>query len=180
MAITRYVTASGEPRWRVEWRVPGRVKRRKVFLSEREARAFEADVVAAKTRGVVVDPRRGARITVEYCYRRWLTSRADLTPKVRRGYEDCWRISVREQFGVWPLTAVDRHSVQEWVNSMAGVGPRTKRWRHSVLRMVMQHAVENDWDLTPCVGHAQSQDVLGGSEMIQRDGEEKLSRRVQA
>ena len=36
------------------------------------------------------------------------------------------------------------------------------------------------WDLTPCVGHAQSQDVLGGSEMIQRDGKEKLSRRVQA
>lgn len=35
-------------------------------------------------------------------------------------------------------------------------------------------------DLTPCVGHAQSQDVLGGSEMIQRDGKEKLSRRVQA
>jgi hypothetical protein len=27
---------------------------------------------------------------------------------------------------------------------------------------------------------AQSQDVLGGSEMIQRDGKEKLSRRVQA
>ena len=35
-------------------------------------------------------------------------------------------------------------------------------------------------DLTPCSGHAQSQDVLGGSEMIQRDGKEKLSRRVQA
>jgi len=38
----------------------------------------------------------------------------------------------------------------------------------------------DDWDLTPCVGHAQSQDVPGGSEMIQRDGKEKLSRRVQA
>ena len=35
-------------------------------------------------------------------------------------------------------------------------------------------------DLTPCVGHAQSRDVPGGSEMIQRDGKEKLSRRVQA
>ena len=30
--------------------------------------------------------------------------------------------------------------------------------------------------LTPCVGHAQSWDVPGGSEMIQRDGKEELSR----
>jgi len=31
-------------------------------------------------------------------------------------------------------------------------------------------------DLTPCVGHAQSQECPGGSEMIQRDGKEELSR----
>lgn len=31
-------------------------------------------------------------------------------------------------------------------------------------------------DLTPCVGHAQSQECAGGSEMIQRDGKEELSR----
>ena len=34
--------------------------------------------------------------------------------------------------------------------------------------------------LPPCVGHAQSRDVPGGSEMIQPDGKEKLSRGVQA
>ena len=34
--------------------------------------------------------------------------------------------------------------------------------------------------LPPCVGHAQSRDVPGGSEMIQPDGKEELSRRVQA
>ena len=151
MSVTKYVTGAGEPRWRVEWRLPGRVKRRKVFRTEREARAFEAEVIAGKTRGITVDPKRGASITVEYCYRRWLISRADLTPKVRRGYEDCWRIAVRDHFGAWPLTAVDRHSVQEWVNAMGDVGPRTQRWRHSVLRMVMQYAVEHDWIVkNPC------------------------------
>ena len=31
-------------------------------------------------------------------------------------------------------------------------------------------------DLTPCVGHAQSQECAGGSEMIQPDGKEKLPR----
>jgi hypothetical protein len=33
--------------------------------------------------------------------------------------------------------------------------------------------------LPPCVGHAQSRDVPGRSEMIQSDGKEKLFRRVQ-
>ena len=32
------------------------------------------------------------------------------------------------------------------------------------------------WDLPPCVGHAQSQECPGGSEMIQPDGKEELSR----
>lgn len=152
MSITKYRTGAGAPRWRVEWRLPGRQKRRRVFKTERDARAFEAEVVAAKSRGVIVDPKRGAAVTVEYCYRRWLASRADLTPKVRRGYEDSWRIAVEPHFGAWPLTAVDRHSVQEWVNGMGDVGPRTKRWRHSVLRMVMQYAIEHDWIVkNPCL-----------------------------
>jgi len=30
------------------------------------------------------------------------------------------------------------------------------------------------WDLTPCVGHAESRKVGGGSEMIHHDGKEKL------
>ena len=34
--------------------------------------------------------------------------------------------------------------------------------------------------LTPSVGHAESRKIGGGSEMIDTDGKEKLSRRVQA
>lgn len=143
MAITKYATKSG-PRWRVEWRLPDRTKRRKIFHTEREARTFEAEVISSRSRGIVIDPRRGASITVEYTYKRWLASRQDFSAKVRHGYEDCWRISVHPAFGPWPLTKVDRHSIQEWVNAMT-VGPRTRRWRHSVLRMVMQYAVEQDW-----------------------------------
>ncbi|SIC06120.1 tyrosine-type recombinase/integrase [Mycobacteroides abscessus] len=143
MAITKYISKSG-PRWRVEWRLPDRTKRRKIFRTEREAKAFEAEVISSRSRGVVVDPRRGASITVEYAYTRWLASRQDFSAKVRRGYEDCWRISVQPMFGPWPLAKVDRHSIQEWVNAMT-VGPRTRRWRHSVLRMTLQYAVEQDW-----------------------------------
>jgi integrase len=143
MAITKYMSKSG-PRWRVEWRLPDRTKRRKIFHTEREAKTFEAEVISSRSRGTIIDPRRGAAITVEYAYTRWLASRQDFSAKVRRGYEDCWRISVQPTFGSWPLTGLDRHSIQEWVNGMT-VGPRTRRWRHSVLRMVLQYAVEQDW-----------------------------------
>lgn len=144
MSVSKYFTGSGEPRWRVEWRIPGRVKRRKDFRTEREAKLFEAQVIDSRSRGVVVDPRRGNSITVSFAYQRWLASRADLSVKVRRGYEDNWRLSVEPAFGAWPVTRVDRHAVQTWVNSMT-VGPRTKRWRHSVLKMVLDYAVVSGW-----------------------------------
>lgn len=154
MSITKYLTSGGEPRWRVEWRVPGRIKRRRVFRSAAEARAFEAEVITSHTRGIVVDPKRGAAITVEYAYQRWLASRADLTAKVRRGYMDCYRLAVQPHFGVWSVTQVDRHSVQAWVNGMADeVGPRTLRWRHSVLRMVLAYSLDEGWVVrNPCAG----------------------------
>jgi integrase len=152
MSVSKYHTSSGEPRWRVEWRLPGRVKRRRVFHTAAQARRFESEVIASAARGLIVDPKRGAAVTVDFCYRRWLASRADYTPKVLVGYQGCYRVSVGPAFGAWPLTAVDAHSVQEWVNAMAGdVGPRTQRWRHSVLRMVMQYAVDHDYIVkNPC------------------------------
>lgn len=38
------------------------------------------------------------------------------------------------------MTKVDRESVQGWVNQM-DCSPRTQRWRHSLLRMILAHAV---------------------------------------
>lgn len=42
----------------------------------------------------------------------------------------------------------------------------------------LDHYLLKPWDrdLTPCVGHAQSQECAGGSEMIHPDGKEKLPR----
>ena len=144
MSIRKKVTSKGEPRWLVEWRLPDRRKVTKSFRTEREARVFEAEVVAAKSRGTVYNPRLGNTITVAYAYKSWLSSRQDVTAKTRRGYEDNWRNHIEPAFGAWPVTKVDRSSVQNWINSMS-VGPRTKRWRHTVLRMVLEHAVEEGW-----------------------------------
>jgi hypothetical protein len=86
MAITRRETTRG-PRFDVEWRLPDRSKRRKSFKTEREARIFEASILTRSAAGELVDPRAG-HATLASVYQSWIASRPDLSPKVRRGYED--------------------------------------------------------------------------------------------
>jgi integrase len=140
MAITRRETKLG-PRFDVEWRLPDRSKRRKSFKTEREARVFEAAIVTKSVSGDVVDPRTSP-ITLATVYQSWLTSRLDLSPKARRGYEDIWRLRIEPRFGRWSVGKIDHQSIQKWVNEMAesGVSPRTLRWIHSVLKMSLDHA----------------------------------------
>jgi integrase len=142
MAIKRRDTTDG-PRFDVDWRLPDRTKRRKTFKSEREARVFEASIVTRTASGEVVDPRAG-RITLTSVYRTWLASRPDLSPKVRRGYEDNWRSRIDPRFGSWHVSAIDHQSIQGWVNEMSesGLGPRTVRWVHSVLKMTLDYAID--------------------------------------
>lgn len=142
MAITRRETKLG-PRFDVEWRLPDRSKRRKSFKTEREARVFEAAVVTKSVSGDIVDPRAG-RITLATVYQSWLASRLDLSPKVRRGYEDIWRLHIEPQFGGWSVGKIDHQTIQKWVNALAqsGLSPRTLRWIHSVLKMCLDHAAD--------------------------------------
>ena len=143
MAIKRRETIDG-PRFDVEWRLPDRAKRRKTFKTEREARVFEASVVTKTASGEVVDPRAG-RVTLATVYKAWLASRLDLSPKVRRGYEDNWRSRIEPRFGNWHVARIDHQSIQAWVNEMAasGLSPRTVRWVHSVLKMTLDYAIED-------------------------------------
>ena len=142
MAIKRRETKYG-PRFDVEWRLPDRSKRRKTFKTERDARVFEASIVTKQAGGEVHDPRAG-RVTLATVYRSWRASRHDLSPKVRRGYEDNWRLRIQPRFGEWPIAKIDHDSIQKWVNEMSesGLSPRTVRWVHSVLKMCLDHAAE--------------------------------------
>lgn len=142
MAIKRRDTKYG-PRFDVEWRLPDRSKRYKTFKTEREARVFEATIVTRSAIGEALDPHAG-RVTLTTVCRRWLASRPDLSPKVRRGYEDNWRLRIQPRFGRWPVAKIDHESIQHWVNEMSqsGLSPRTVRWVHSVLKMCLDHAVE--------------------------------------
>jgi integrase len=143
MTIRRRESKDG-PRFDVEWRLPDRSKRSKTFTSEREARVFEASLVTKFAAGDIVDPRAG-RVTLSVVYRAWLASRLDLSPKVRRGYEDNWRNRIEPRFGGWHVARIDHQSIQTWVNEMAeaGLSPRTVRWVHSVLKMSLDYAIDD-------------------------------------
>ena len=143
MTIRRRESKDG-PRFDVEWRLPDRAKRSKTFKSEREARVFEASLVTKFAAGDIVDPRAG-RVTLAAVYRAWLASRVDLSPKVRRGYQDNWRNRIEPRFGGWHVASIDHQSIQAWVNEMAesGLSPRTVRWVHAVLKMSLDYAIDD-------------------------------------
>jgi integrase len=143
MAIIRRETNSGV-RFDVVWRLPDRSKRKKTFKTEREARQFEAKEVVGRGAGEVVDPRAG-RAKLSAVYQSWLASRPDLSAKVRRGYTDNWRLRIEPRFGSWPVAKIDHESIQAWVNDMSanGLGPRTVRWTHSVLKMCLDRALDD-------------------------------------
>ena len=63
---------------------------------------------------------------------------------MRRGYEDNWRLRIEPRFGGWQIGKIDHDSIQSWVNDMttAGLGPRTVRWTHSVLKMTLDYAAD--------------------------------------
>src|SRR5262245_21561712 len=143
MAIKRRETTDGV-RFDVQWRMPDRTKRKKTFATEREARIFEASLVTKSAAGAVVDPRAG-RVTLATVYKSWLASRVDLSPKVRRGYEDNWRSRIEPRFGGWYVVRIDHHSIQAWINEMtaSGLSSRTVRWIHSVLKMTLDFAIDD-------------------------------------
>lgn len=143
MPINRRDTKNGA-RFDVQWRLPDGSKRKKTFPTEREARRFEATVAVNSAAGDITDPRSGKTL-LSFVYKSWLASRPDLSAKVRRGYTDNWRLRIEPQFGEWPISRIDHESIQAWTNAMteSGLGPRSVRWTHSVLKMTLDHAIDS-------------------------------------
>jgi hypothetical protein len=101
MTIRRREAKSGT-RWDVEWLLPDGTKRSKTFTTLRAAKLFDGEVRSARQDGETVDP-RGGKTQLHLVYKSWLASRPDLSLKVRRGYEDNWRLRIEPKFGNWPI-----------------------------------------------------------------------------
>lgn len=78
-------------------------------------------------------------------YEAWLASRLDLSPKVRRGYEDIWRLGQQPPFGGWQVSKIDISRFRSGVNEIAtdGLSPRTLHWYHSVLKICLDHTADD-------------------------------------
>lgn len=57
------------------------------------------------------------------------------SPWIRRH----WRLRIQPRFSAWPIARIVHDAIQLWVKDMsaAGLGPRTVRWTHTVLKMTV-------------------------------------------
>ena len=117
-SITKYKTASGTEKWRVQYRTPeNRVTQRRGFKTKREAEDFAAPVHVAKRRGEWVDP-ADSRVTVGHLGTGWLARRTHLKPSTRRTEEIAWRVHVEPRWGTVKLADIRHSAVQSWIADM--------------------------------------------------------------
>lgn len=110
----------GEPRFHylVRWRDERRVEHARMFATEGDAVAFDSDVKAGR-----LEPssplRRRPSPTFQAEAMDWLaTKQATKRARTAARYESHLRLHVLLAFGPWPLTAITRHDVQQWINTL--------------------------------------------------------------
>lgn len=138
------------------WRNPDGTERNAGLFDTRKAARqwLAANVLPKLARGVSVDQRAGA-ITFRVAAQAWLDSRRDeLKPSTFDGYQYALRplaqrrgdgktLGIDATWGGYPINAITRDGVQQWVQRMtdAGKAPSTVRHAYEIVRMVLEQAV---------------------------------------
>lgn len=153
-----YVTAKGEQRWKVRYRLDGRASS-KTFGDERGARTFahlieqvgpaEAVAILAERLGSPT----GAPTLAEYAERH-VEQMTGVGEDYRRR---CRRIIERDlgPLGPRPITAITPGSIASWVNALsaAGASGKTIKNKHGFVSAVLARAVrEQVIAANPCTG----------------------------
>lgn len=140
------------------WRMPDGAERSKGgFRTRKAANDYLATEVLPKlSRGIEFDPQAGA-ITFRAAAQAWLDSRTDLKPSTFDGYRyalaptikrrgDMRELGIDATFGGYPLNAIKRADIQQWVQRMidAGKKPSTVRHAYFIVRMVLAQAVADN------------------------------------
>ncbi|SON63400.1 Putative prophage phiRv2 integrase [Mycobacterium simulans] len=155
-SITKYTTASGAVRWRVQYRTPdNKLTGARGFTTKREAENYAATVTVSKARGEYVDP-ADARVTIGDLAPGWLARRAHLKPSTRRREEVAWRVHVQPRWGRVKLADIRHSAVQSWVAEMGrevndvdgriikrASGPVSVRAAFDVLAKILDEAVRD-------------------------------------
>ena len=152
--IQKRQTRSGAGTYVVKWRTPdGHDRSKGGFRTRKAAQAYATKVESARLRGSEFDPQSG-NTTFREAAQAWLASRHDLKPTTlaehrcalapyqkRRGNGKV--LGIDAVFGGYPLNAITRQQISEWVQRLtdAGKAPPTVRYQHSLVRMVLAQAV---------------------------------------
>jgi len=153
-SIQRRQTVSGAPAYIVKWKTPdGKHRTKGGFRTRKAATAYATEVDHAQQRGNVFDPAAGG-ITFREAAQAWLASRHDLKPTTRYGYERalaayaaCKKprrsLGIDATFGGYPLNAIKREHITDWVAKLVAAGrkPSTVYHNVAVVRMVLAQAV---------------------------------------
>jgi integrase len=152
--VQKRVRASGTTTYVVRWYAANGTERTKGgFRTRKSAAAYARKVEAEALAGNDFDPAKGA-VTFRDAAQLWLASRADLKATTLAGHcyalaraadrvGDGATLGIDATFGGYPLNAITREYIQEWVNRLTAAGkkPSTVRHAYFLVRMVLAQAV---------------------------------------
>lgn len=153
-SIKKTVTSKGETRYRVRWRVEGRLVEQWARNLD-QARSIKVTAEADALSGSVLDPRAGAQLLNSY-FDSWIVARLvkgrPLTPATRNGYEKLWNRNVRDTLGKRQLRAIRPDSVRSWHGEVATAASQDQAAKaYRLLRAVMTSAEADELiRLNPC------------------------------
>lgn len=144
----------GVNRYIVKWRTAdGKDRTKGGFRTRKAAAAYATKVEDGKLRGIEFDSKAGG-ITFREAAACWLDSRHDLKPTTLAGHRyalaraserrgDGKRLGIDAVFGGYPLNAIKREHISEWVQRLVAAGkkPSTVRHAYFLVRMVLAQAV---------------------------------------
>lgn len=151
-SVEKRARVKGATTYIVKWRTPdGKHRTRGGFTTKKAARAYATKVEDARARGVEFDPGKG-KILFREAAQIWLASRVDmknasnhryaLAPAAtRRG--DMKTLGIDAVFGGYPINAITRQQIQDWVRQLTAAGKKPSTVRHAfwTVRMVLEQAV---------------------------------------
>ena len=168
-SLKKVTTARGVERYRVRWRVDGRLIE-KWFTTYGAANAHKTNVEKAALDGTAIDPRRSARTLNDY-FDEWLRCRLvkgrPLTPSTRYGYRCLWKRHVEPTIGRRKLRDVRSETIRRWNAEIAASNRSQAAKAYRVVRAVLNTAVADDiLALNPCKVRGAGQEHAAERPMI--------------
>jgi integrase len=152
--VQKRIGKDGVSHYIVKWRTAdGNDRTKGGFRTRKAAHAYATKVENGKLRGVEFDPKAGG-ITFREAAVSWLDSRHDLKATTLAGHRyalapvsdrrgDGKRLGIDTVFGGYPLNAIKREHISDWVQRLVAAGkkPSTVRHAYFLVRMVLAQAV---------------------------------------